>query len=1147
MKGNVSRVGFREDRHYSGVFQIQGALVTDADLGEQASISRSRTDFLGLDTAGSGVPAANGVVDLTGASPKLRPGTVYAEGVRGLVRATKAVPSALSLYDAQEDFPKAPELPANGDFFLYADVWERTVTNLEDPLISDAGFHGAETALRQRTIAQLKFAPLAELGQLGADDGPLPRQGSGVLKVSPVDPQVIADNCDPCADTVSAEQTFANALYRIEVVHVHGDPRAPAQIVVAWSAENAAAVASKNVNAEDFERAGRVYEAFSPITEMHLGVHQANGDVARSTFIDNVQDVPNPATGPDGQAWPFVRRWDGKAEVDFSAGTASVSGTGGVAVNGRVVTITPGTLTAELNFDNKAIVAGDFWLIETRRFANDPIRVVSETPAGIRHHFCPLLRIKDRAVEALDDSERRRVSFPTLPDIPASHVGFDNQCPKIFDGAANVQDALAALCGLSAEQIAFDPTHCTHLYDDVSNVQAALDNLCKVDFGIERYLRLMQDWGVVCGVIPRRVSQNQVGWSGGAILDRAGTLGDVQDANVKLSDIVDGGGLQFPNTNALNTALGAGEACLALTIEAGGVIKPHLVPKNRAFGPSDPTFMGEYTSCRDVRGPFDFPKYAEAVAETKKGTIDKVHYAATSNAIAGAQMLSATEEKVASKYTTDLLAAYKQHIGDDPLAGVLDQRVTKIDTEIRPQDESGQLRGILALKNIATKYAVIRETEEERMRRCLCSALMPRCPADSKPPNFVPIACLTGAADGQNIRIDEVCAYCCRKQAMTWRTAQYFLAELRDNVAGDLEKYCCHQKPGTTKPGVRPVDKIFDRMLKPDFTPQMYAEAVTRSLSFLGGDIPPTKYTVDPPRDLGVDEARTTLAGQGVEVVDTIPAGDRDAIDKLRAKSSVDSVNLVRGDRSVSPGDKVAVITENGIAVDYVKLEIGGGRNLFDQPAATAAVPDVDFRAKADEALAGFDEKLAGKMTELESAGAGLEEELSKRREEIAAANADLQKMGESRAGVAAEVESLRNDLTRLRTERESIAADISTAAGELDRVRAVHDDLNREVEGVKAELTTIVELQRTTMADAASEREKLVESIRRETPVTAVVGNEASFGNALVNRGVTNVGGLAGLADTDLEAVARESGLNLTTARRLRREADARIGAPIR
>jgi len=572
------------------------------------------------------------------------------------------------------------------------------------------------------------------------------------------------------------------------------------------------------------------------------------------------------------------------------------------------------------------------------------------------------------------------------------------------------------------------------------------------------------------------------------------------------------------------------------------------VPKNRAFGPAEATFMSAFTSCRDAKSPFDFKANLANVAESRKATVEKMIYAATSKPLGGSQGLTVSEEKVASKYNADLLASYKAHIGDDPIAKVLDKRITEVTNEFDIESASGALREATALKANTGIYVAIRETEEERTRRCLCDALFPRCPPSGDPPYFVPIACLTGTIVEDDVRIEEVCAYCCRKQALTWRTVQYFISELRDNIAGDLETNCCHQKPKPTRPDFKLPDIVFDAMLKPDFDKRMYTRNVSRGLSVLAGAEAPTRYKVNPKiGDLGIEEAKTILAGDGVEVVETIRAADKTAVSKLREKSSIDADELVRENRSVSPGDKVALIVENGVTVDYVKLESGAGKNLFDRPAGAVAVPDVDFGSKVDEALAEFDEKLSGKMAELETAEAGFDEALKQRREEIASATADLSRLGESRAGMAAEVESLRNDITRLRTERELIARDVTTASGDLDRVRTVRDTLNREVEAVKAELTSIVELQRTTLADAAREREKLVESIRRETPVTAVVGTEANFGSALVNRGVTNVGGLAGLSDTDLETVARESGLNLSTARRLRREADARIGAPIR
>ena len=92
-------------------------------------------------------------------------------------------------YAAQADFPLAPPLE-NDDLLLYADVWERTVTNLEDPLLSDPGLHGAETAFRQQTVAQLKWAKAGEFFDPARPDArsKVPLAGHEVLEPRWVSP-----------------------------------------------------------------------------------------------------------------------------------------------------------------------------------------------------------------------------------------------------------------------------------------------------------------------------------------------------------------------------------------------------------------------------------------------------------------------------------------------------------------------------------------------------------------------------------------------------------------------------------------------------------------------------------------------------------------------------------------------------------------------------------------------------------------------------------------------------------------------------------------------------------------------------------------------------------------------------------------------
>ncbi|MET0179939.1 MAG: DUF6519 domain-containing protein [Novosphingobium sp.] len=1146
MKGNISRHSFRDDRPYSGVFQVQGGMVTDADLGEQAATARARSDALGAGTAGTGVPAGGGVVDLAQpGGPRLVPGTVFAEGVRGVVAATAETASPLALLGLQADFPVAPALPASGDFFVYADVWERTVVPLEDPLLTDPGFHGAETALRQKTVAQLKFAPLAQLAALGDPAGPLPATGGGRLTANPVDSETIADECDPCADTVKAEQTVANALFRIEIVHVRGDPQAPERFTVAWSAENAAAIAPAGVNAEDFGRAGAVYETFSLVTETHLGVHHLPGALARSSFVDKVGDTPaDQPTGPDGKPWPFLRRWDGAGEVVFGGAAPVVRGSGGISLAGRVLTIATGTLTARIDFTGVAIVAGDFWLIETRRFAGQPIRVVSETPLGIRHRFCPLVRVADGAILPLTDAEERRLSFPTLPDLAATHVRYDNACPKLYHGAENVQEALAALCDINAADIAFDPAGCPRLYDGADTVQAALNNLCKVDFGIERHMRLLMDWGVVCGVIPARVSATRISWSAGTILDRAGRLGEVPAATLDAAKLLEPESFHFDSNEHFAAMLRADRVCLALGIEEGGRIVAHLAPDDFAFGPVQPTFFSAFTQCRDAKRPFAFKEHYEKVPVSTRATIDKVLYAGASAKLAGSQRLDTAEQTTARAYNDALVAEYKTHVADTDIAALLDGRIAEIDEQVRPQEASGSVRETLQLQRETLVYQAVRETEEERIRRCLCDALLPRCPVIGEPPFLVPIACVRGRMAGGQLTITELCAHCCRKQALTWHTVQYFIAELRKSLETKLRDSCCPaEKPPAGPFRPKRAGWAVEEALKPDFSAAKLYQHAERSFDIFAGRAAPTEYRVNPRVvDLGIDQAKTALGGHGVEVTQTIDVGDAAAVAKLRAASSgIGAADLVRDSGAIKPGDKVALIVQDGVAVDYIKLDTGGSKPLFERSEAT-----VDLDSRTATALAEFEAKLKNRTEAAEAAGTGLAEALAGRRREIEAVGGELTRLGESRASLAAELAALNTEVVRLRGERETIARDVVAVNGELGAVKAQREAISGEIAGAREEIGKIGQLQREALAAAIKERDEVVAVIRRETPVTAVVEGDTALAAALAGGGITNLDGLARLEDARLSELARSAGTNLNTARRIQREAVRRIERPI-
>src|SRR5690606_2611858 len=127
-------------------------------------------------------------------------------------------------------------------------------------------------------------------------------------------------------------------------------------------------------------------------------------------------------------------------------------------------------------------------------------------------------------------------------------------------------------------------------------------------------------------------------------------------------------------------------------------------------------------------------------------------------------------------------------------------------------------------------YVAVRETEQERIQRCLCDAMMVRCPEPGVAPFLVPVCCLRGRLDGESVIIDEACPHCCRKQAMSWRWLQYFVGPIRDGVGLGLAERCCpeHEKeggggglqidPNFRIPPIR-VNRVFEPLIDPLWDP----------------------------------------------------------------------------------------------------------------------------------------------------------------------------------------------------------------------------------------------------------------------------------------------------------------------------------------
>lgn len=1111
MKAQISRESHRPTRRYSGVYHIQGAMVTDADLDERSTITRERTDNLGDDTIKDGVPAAGGAVAIAGnGAVSLRPGVIYADGVRGVLQATGSLPATpLGIFTAQADLPMGPALPGNAALIVYADIWERPVFPLEDPYLADAGLHGAITGFRTRTMTQLKAAPIAALADIESGTGAFPRIGAGVLAVTPLNAEILADDCDPCATVVSAEQMVANALWRLEVISIEGTPNAPSRVTLAWSEENAAEIAPATVSHERFERANKVYEFFSTITESRAGVFANAADARLPAFVDDMATTPVPPKNHDGQDWPFVRRWDGVATINTAAGTVVSSLGGGFTLTaaGKTITLRVGAFEAVLDLANAAVVPGDYWLVELRHAAGaDRIRLVQPRPIGVQHHYCTLVAVTNGAIQAPTDARRRKLTFPTLADLPADHVGFDNTCAKLYGNADNVQEALDNLCSIAAEDIAFDPG--CDLYGDASNVQEALDALCRINFSVDETFRLLFDWGVVCGIVPRKNAERggKIAITAGSYLDRTGRLTRFEGAELDVSDLKIGETVHFKNEVELSAALSKGEVCLALAAEDGGKTSIHLVPKAIAFGPPDPSFSERVRACIDKKKIVKFDDLVAKLPARQKQAATKIVLATSGGgAFSGTARLTRAEFTDATAFQDTLFSAFEQ-AADPEDTVLLKARVEKAKSDNPTGNLSGAALEIRQMQQSTAIFAAFAETDEERLRRCICDNLFPACPPElGKAPFFVPIACLSGGIDPPTIFLREVCPYCCRKQAMTWRSVQYFIGDMRQRMADRLSAICCGHDDRTTRPG----KVIYDPTRYTSFDPVRFVDEHSLVNSFL--DRPeklPSDFTTKVEvNNLSTIDAQAALRGTGIEIAETIDINDSNAFETIEAKlTGVTPLDLLVTAEQVRPGDKVGLLVQDGVARGYVLLERGSGKLPFEPAKFDKKIDDTDLAAV---------DKLVRDTAEVRG---------------------ELESLATRRETLVTEIGGLRTDIEALTKLREDTASSLTDVRAQLTELTKLRETLTGTIETARSELKTADEARKT-----------ITEALLGAQPLNVVLGNDKPDVIAkLAGEGVTSLRDVSALTPSAIKRLDRAGILNESDATAMKTKAAEFLKRPL-
>jgi hypothetical protein len=224
MKGDFSRLGFRPEKHFAGVLHQQGRVWLDSDWNEEVLTRLHRQELEAIDVIGRcGVPAedAGFKIDLEPEQPlnfRIGKGRCYVHGL--LCQLDEEV-----TYDLQPDLPAPPEIsiPDGSNpvtALVYLEAWQRLITHVEDEEIREVALGGPDTAVRLRTVAQVKVKLLENDASCESAQDLLPKKSHGTLTtVQPTD-TLPPDGCRLPDPSLYAGRE--NRLYRVEI-HDGGD------------------------------------------------------------------------------------------------------------------------------------------------------------------------------------------------------------------------------------------------------------------------------------------------------------------------------------------------------------------------------------------------------------------------------------------------------------------------------------------------------------------------------------------------------------------------------------------------------------------------------------------------------------------------------------------------------------------------------------------------------------------------------------------------------------------------------------------------------------------------------------------------------------------------------------------------------------
>jgi hypothetical protein len=459
MSFDISRVTFDPWKDFSSVVMQQGRVQLDSDWNEWLAELTRRIRAGTFDCFGHAVyPSTTPNAFLITATPgtiSIGVGRMYVDGLLaenhglpspqsgGWIPPNPPAPGPQPNWDPALDelvgtnaldylqqpyFPgvatQAPFPTTGGPFIVYLDVWQRSVTFLEDPDLIEKAV-GVDTTGRIEIVWQVRLLDVGQTTGVSCStaDKDIPawsaliqpsagRLSTGVVQSSPSGPCCLAPN--------TGYTGMENQLYRVEI---HKPGTATSGATFKWSRNNASVatpvtgislggtvLAVQSTGRDNVLRFNA--NDWVEITDDWLELNGQRGELRQIVQVTDSNNTIQLSAALPAATFPVdansltdpnrhtrVIKWDQGGKVFQSDGTTVWTDLDAAASTGEIPVPPPGTALIlengvtvffDLNPGNGTFHIGDYWNFAARTVDGTVEKLVQAPPLGIHHHYARL-------------------------------------------------------------------------------------------------------------------------------------------------------------------------------------------------------------------------------------------------------------------------------------------------------------------------------------------------------------------------------------------------------------------------------------------------------------------------------------------------------------------------------------------------------------------------------------------------------------------------------------------------------------------------------------------------------------------------------------------------------------------------------------